>query len=156
MHSDDYVAADMQVQGRAWIFRCRMHRSKCVCRNSYNDDSGQPCSMRQRRHKTGCNDRDDRKKASINMIFQHEFTLVVAGAFTCLQELQRKPNGRVSGPTYFFRDCRKKRRDAEGHRQLNCALFEVKHRGDARVAHARRRPRASRTKRWRADSSPIN
>jgi hypothetical protein len=37
------------------------------------------------------------------MIFQHEFTLVVAGAFTCLQELQRKPNGRVSGPTYFFR-----------------------------------------------------
>ena len=77
---------------------------------------------------------------SINMIFQHEFTLVVAGAFTCLQELQRKPNGRVSGPTYFFRDCRKKRRNAEGHRQPNCALSEVKHRGDVRVAHARRRP----------------
>jgi len=59
----------------------------------------------------------DQIRKSINMIFQHEFTLVVAGAFTCLQELQRKPNGRVSGPTYFFRDCRKKRRDAEGHRQ---------------------------------------
>ena len=32
----------------------------------------------------------------MDLIFHHWFTLVVAGVFTCLQELQRKPSGRVS------------------------------------------------------------
>ena len=33
----------------------------------------------------------------MNLIFQHWFTFVAAGLFTCLQELHRKPGSRVSG-----------------------------------------------------------